>query len=232
MLRHEPEIFGALGILIVIGQTASLRTYTREAWRLYRRPFGVAFFQMAVLSGAMIKDGAPTHHPERALLVMLLLCALLVGNLGAILWPRMNRAVRTVSTTMTLGVLLLSLIIVRRWFRGEDFTVRQDEVATGDFARHALPAGERILVDVVDYGYFAFIAALGRPEDAVLDRDLDPRKSQHGSSFDDSVVLRRKMDETHVRWIVADITRPAVKNFGSPQFVHGKFGVWREDSWK
>jgi hypothetical protein len=227
MLRHEPEIFGALGILLVVGQAASLRPYAREAWRPYRRPLCVALFQMALLSAAMIKDGAPTHHPERALLVMLLLCALLVGNLAAILLPRMNRLLRSVSAAAALGVLLLSLIIVRRWYRGEDFTVRQDEVATGGFARGVLPAGERILVDVADYGYFAFIAALGRPEDAVLDRDLDPRKSKQASSFEDRAALLRKIDETRVRWIVAVVTSPGVKTFGPPQFVHGNFGVWR-----
>ena len=232
MLRHEPEIFGALGILVALGQTASLRPYAREAWRLYRRPFVVAFFQMGLLSAAMIKDGAPTHHPERALLVMLLLCALLVGNLAAILLPRANRVMRTVSAAMALGVLLLSVVIVRRWFRGEDFTVRPDEVATGDFARRTLPPGERILVDVVDYGYFAFVAALGRPEDAVLDRDLDPRKPKHDSSFDDRGEMLKKIADTRVRWIVAAVTSPAVKTLGPPRFVQGNLGVWHEDSWR
>jgi len=232
MVRHEPEIFGALGILVGLGQTASLRPYAREAWRLYRRPMLVAFFQMGLLSAAMIKDGAPTHHPERALLVMLLLCALLVGNLAAILLPRTNRPLRVMSGAMAVGVLLLSLVIVRRWFRGEDFTVRPDEVATGDFARRALAPGERILVDVVDYGYFAFVAALGRPEDAVLDRDLDPRNPKRTSSFEDHATMLKKIDDTHVRWIVTSVTSPAVQTLGPPQFVQGKLGVWHEDSWR
>lgn len=232
MIRHEPEIFGALAILLGVGQTASLRPQTRQALRPYLRPLAVALFQMAVLSAAMIKDGAPTHHPERALLVVLLMCALLVGNLAAILLPRANRAARVVSAAAGIGVLLLSLIIVRRWFRGEDFAVRQDEVATGSFAQTALEPGERILVDVVDYGYFAFVAALGRPEDAVLDRDLDPRNPKRASSFEDRAVLLRKIDETRVRWIMAQVTSPAAKTLGPPQFVHGNFGLWHERSWR
>jgi 4-amino-4-deoxy-L-arabinose transferase-like glycosyltransferase len=139
MVRHEPEIFGALGILLAIGQMPSMRPYAREAWHLYRRPLLVALLQMGLLSAAMIKDGAPTHHPERALLVMLLLCALLVGNLAAMLLPRANRTTRAVAAAAAVGVLVLSLVIVRRWFRGEDFTVRQDEVATGSYARQTLP---------------------------------------------------------------------------------------------
>jgi hypothetical protein len=231
-MRHEPELFGALGILLALGQAPSLRPYAREAWRRYRRPLFVAFFQMALLSLAMIKDGAPTHHPERALLVVLLLCALLTGNLAANLLPRTNRTLRFVSAAAAFGFLLLSLVIVRRWFRGEDFAVRQDEVDTGNFARGALPEGERILVEVVDYGYFAFIAALGRPEDAVLDRDLDPRKPELVSSFADHSSLLKTIDDTRVRWIVAGVTSPAVKTFGPPRFVRGNFGVWHEESWR
>lgn len=232
MLRQEPEIFGALGILLVLGQTASLRPYAREAWRLYRRPFLVAFFQMALLSAAMIKDGAPTHHPERALLVMLLLCALLVGNLAIILLPRTNQTLRSASTAIALSVLLISLVVIRPLFRGDDFTVRPDEVATGDFAHRTLAPDERILVDVVDYGYFAFVAAFGRPEDAVLDRDLDPRKPKQASSFEDHAAMLKKVDDTHVRWIVATVTSPAVKTLGPPRFVQGNLGVWHEDSWR
>lgn len=232
MVRHEPEIFGALAILLVIGQTSYLRSHTLEAIRPYRRPLLVALFQMAILSTAMIKDGAPTHHPERALLVVLLLCALLAGNLAAILLPRMNRGMRVVAAATGLAVLLVSLVIVRRWFRGEDFAVRQDEVAAGSFAKEALGSGDRILVDVVDYGYFAFVAAFGRPEDAVLDRDLDPRSPKRVSSFDKRDALLRKIDEARVRWVMAHVASPAAKTFGPPEFVHGNFGVWHERSWR
>ena len=232
MVQHEPELFGALGILLALGRSTSLRALTRDALGPYFRPMLGALFQMGLLSAAMIKDGAPTHHPERALLVLLLLCALLVGNLAAILLPHTTRAARLVAGSVALGVLLLSLIIVRRWYRGEDFTVRQDEVAVGSFARRTIPEGERILVDVVDYGYFAFVAALGRPEDAVLDRDLDPRSPKRASSFEDAAALLRKIEETKVRWIMAHTTSPAVKAFGPPAYVHGQFGVWADRSWR
>lgn len=228
MIRHEPELFGALGILLASSQTSQLRPYAQEAWRSYKRPLIVALLQLAFLSIAMIKDGAPTHHPERALLVHLLLCALFVGNLAAVLIPRLSRTLRFVAFAAATGVLVLSLVIVRRWFRGEDFTVRQDEVTAGLFVREKLPEGEKILVDVVDYGYFAFVASLGRPEDAVLDRTLDPRLAQQGSSFQDATALRQKMDETKTRWIFVNLTRSVVKDLGPPEFVHGTFGVWNE----
>jgi Dolichyl-phosphate-mannose-protein mannosyltransferase len=232
MIRHEPELFGALGILLAISRTSSLRPLAHEAWHKYKRPLIVALLQLAFLSFAMIKDGAPTHHPERALLVHLLLCALLVGNLAVVLLPQTKRTIRFIAAGAAAAVLILSLVIVRRWFRGEDFTVRQDEVAAGLFVRQTLPEDEKILVDVVDYGYFAFVAALGRPEDAVLDRNLDPRLSKQGSSFEDMANLQRKVEQTKARWIFVSLASPVVKNLGPPEFVHGKFGVWNERAWR
>ena len=232
MVRHEPEIFGALLILFAIGRSTPLRPLVRETLRPYARPLIIAFFQMALLSVAMIKDGAPTHHPERALLVMLLLCALLAGNLAVVLLPRTGRTARLLSGAAAVGVLLFSLIIVRRWFRGEDFTVRQDEVSTGHYASQVLRPGEKILVHVVDYGYFAFVAAFARPEDTVLDRDLDPRSPKSVSSFDDRAALLRKLEAERVSWVVAHVSSPAAKTLGPAQFVHGGFGVWNERSWR
>lgn len=232
MVRHEPEIFGALAILLICGQTSALKSFTCEVLRPYRRPLVGALFQMGFLSLAMIKDGAPTHHPERALLVLLLLCALLVGSLSIALVPHMNRTLRFVSGTIAIAVLVFSLVIVRRWFRAEGFTARHEEVAAGSFARQTLAPGEKILVDVVDYGYFAFVASFGRPEDAVLDRDLDPRSPKHASSFEDQTVLLRKIEATGVHWIAANVSSRAVEHLGSPKFVHGQFGIWHESSWK
>lgn len=232
MIRHEPELFGALGILLALSRISSLRPRAHEAWHKYKRPLIVALLQLAFLSFAMIKDGAPTHHPERALLVHLLICALFVGNLAVVLLPHTQRISRFLALGAATSVLVFSLVIVRRWFRGEDFTVRQDEVAAGLFTRQTLPDGEKILVDVVDYGYFAFVAALGRPEDAVLDRNLDPRLAKQGSSFDDLTSLQHKVEETNVRWIFASLTSPVVKTLGPPEFVHGKFGVWNERAWR
>lgn len=232
MLRHEPELFGALSILLICGRIPALKSFAYEALGPYRRPMIAALFQMGFLSLAMIKDGAPTHHPERALLVLLLLCALMVGSLSAAIVPRMNRSLRFVASAGAIGYFVFSLVIVRRYFPAEGFTPRADEVAAGEFARQAVPPGERILVDVADYGYFAFVAAYGRPEDTVLDRDLDPRSPKHASSFEDRATLAGKIEATGVHWIGANLTSAAVKSLGPPEFVHGRFGVWHERSWK
>jgi hypothetical protein len=224
--RHEPELFGALVILLGTALTPGLRRLAREALGPYARPLAIALFQLAALSAAMVKDGTPTHHPERAVLLLQLLLAILVGDLARLLVPRAGRRARVLSAMAATGVLALSLIIVRRWYRGEDFLHRTDEVAVGEAARALVPPGERVLVEVVDYGHFAVTAGFGRPEDVVLDRDLDPRKPAVASSFADRAALGRRLGETGARWLIGRPSAATAEVLGPPRLVHGSFGLW------
>lgn len=230
MARHEPELFSALAVLLALAALPSLRAAARETLRPYARPVALALFQLVALSVALVKDGAPTHHPERAVLVGLLLCALVVGHLAATLLPRAGRNARLGAATAAVALLVFSLVIVRRWFRGEDFVPRTDEVAIGDAARALVPPGERILVEVRDYGHFAITAALGRPEDVVLDRDLDPRKPASASTFDAPDGLPRRLAEARARFLLGHTTSPAAAVLGPPHAVHGSFGLWEHGS--
>ncbi|MDI1484597.1 hypothetical protein QHF84_48830 [Polyangium sp. y55x31] len=230
MARHEPELFSALAVLLALAALPSLRAAAREVLRPYARPLVLALFQLVTLSAALVKDGAPTHHPERALLVGLLLCALLVGNLAATLLPRAGRDARLGAGAAAIALLVFSLVIVRRWFRGEDFVPRADEVAIGAAARALVPPGERILVEVRDYGHFAITAALGRPEDVVLDRDLDPRKPASASTFDAPDGLSRRLAEARARFLLGRTASPAAAVLGPPRVVHGPFGLWEQPS--
>ena len=230
MARHEPELFSALAVLLALAALPSLRAAARETLRPYARPVALALFQLVALSVALVKDGAPTHHPERAVLVGLLLCALVVGHLAATLLPRAGRNARLGAATAAVALLVFSLVIVRRWFRGEDFVPRTDEVAIGDAARTLVPPGERILVEVRDYGHFAITAALGRPEDVVLDRDLDPRKPASASTFDAPDGLPRRLAEARARFLLGRTASPAAAVLGPPHAVHGSFGLWEHGS--
>nr|WP_275939145.1 glycosyltransferase family 39 protein [Polyangium spumosum] len=230
MARHEPELFFALAILLGLAALPTLRASARETLRPYARPLALAVFQLLALSAALVKDGAPTHHPERALLVGLLLCALLVGDLAATLLPRASQKARLGAGVAAALLLVFSLVIVRRWYRGEGFVPRADEVAIGAAARALVPPGERILVEVRDYGHFAVTAALGRPEDVVLDRDLDPRKPAAASSFDAPEGLPRRLEETRARFLLGRTSSPAARELGPPRAVVGPFGLWQYGS--
>lgn len=224
--RHEPEVFGALVILLGLALTPGLRALARATLRPYARPLAIALFQLAALSAAMVRDGTPTHHPERAVLVLQLLLALLAGDLAVQLLPRASLRARIAAAMAAIGVLALSTIIVRRWYRGEDFLHRHEEVAIGEAARGLVPPGERVLVEVVDYGHFAVTAALGRPEDVVLDRDLDPRKPAVASSFSDSTALGRRLGETGARWLIGHPSAATAEALGAPRLAQGSFGLW------
>jgi hypothetical protein len=62
------------------------------------------------------------------------------------------------------GVMVPVVIALRAWILyKESFVRRPDELALGrDVAAH-VPASEKVLLEPIDYGYFAVMAATGRP---------------------------------------------------------------------
>jgi len=227
MLREEPELVASL--VILLAATAWLRcdhAHVRTRLRSFARPLLLAGFQIAALSLAMIKDGAPTHHPERAVLVALLLVALAMGVLLVDLARASSARARAALAAPILAALALGPLVARRWFPGESMAARRDEIAIGQIARERTNAGERVLVEIVDYGYFAILAALGRPEDAILDRSIDPREPQKGSSFDAASALDERIASSGARHVIGRITEATRATLGEPVATEGAWGLW------
>ena len=108
----------------------------------------------------------------------------------------------------------------------ESFTPRADEVAIGRAARaHAAP-GERVLVEVVDYGHLAIVAAFGRPEDAVLDRSIDPRDAQVAGSFDAAPALVARCEQSGAAWVVARPSLVARQALRDPLQIEGEWALF------
>jgi hypothetical protein len=122
---------------------------------------------------------------------------------------------------------LLGALVVRPRLDCEGFVHRDDEEAVGRAAASAVPAGERCLVEVADYGYLAAIAAFGRPEDAIADRSLDPRLPAVGSSFDDAGALAVRIGEAGAGWILARRSAPALAGAALPVAASGAWALWR-----
>jgi hypothetical protein len=115
----------------------------------------------------------PTHHGERALMLVWLAGALLVATAGAAL-VRLASPVRLGAFALSI-VLFGALVIRPRLGELEPFARRQDEESIGRAAR-ALCSDAKLAIDAPDYGYFAVLAAFGDPgRTAVLD-DHDPRR--------------------------------------------------------
>ena len=120
----------------------------------------------------------------------------------------------------------LTAWFVRPLAHAEPFAHRADEEAIGRAAASLARPGEPVLVEVADYGYLAMQAALGRPEDAVPDRSVDPREAKTAESFADAAALRRRLAETHARWAAAKLGAPVEAVLGPPVATRGAWGLF------
>jgi hypothetical protein len=198
-----------------------------EALARARRPLLVSGAMLLSLAWAGGRSGAPTHHPERALLAALLLVAML----GAVVVVRTFREARRTGTAWApaaaCAAALVAGVVVMRLFPGESLLPRQQEVAIGRATASAVPAGEKVLLQVDDYGYLAVIAATGRPEDVVPDRSPDPRLLHQASSFADVDALRARAVAVGARAVVGKSDAPAALALGTPLVSEGGWAVWR-----
>jgi 4-amino-4-deoxy-L-arabinose transferase-like glycosyltransferase len=224
LVREEPELFLALATIVAIATIARSPSLRARLDR-YTRPLVLALAQVAALSLAMVKDGAPTHHPERAVLVVMLLAALIAGDLAASLFA--SRTTRAPLLIATAAAVLLAAIVIRpRITAHESFTPRTDEVAIGRAARARMAPGDHVLIEVVDYGHLAIVAALGRPEDAALDRSIDPRDPPVASTFDTASELPRRIDRAGASWIIARPSAVTRQAFRDPLEIQGEWALY------
>jgi Dolichyl-phosphate-mannose-protein mannosyltransferase len=224
LVREEPELFALLAVLLALAWVTRLPVLRSRLAR-FTRPLLLVLAQIAALSLAMVNDGAPTHHPERAVFLAMLLAALIAGDLAAsLLAAPATRS--TALAAMAITVLLAALVIRPRITADESFTARANEVAIGRVARARTRSRERVLIEVADYGHLAIVAALGRPEDAELDRSIDPRDPSAMSSFDAVHALLRRLDRANASWAIARpsvVTRQALRD---PLQIEGKWALF------
>jgi hypothetical protein len=210
----EPELICATGVLVVVAVVTGVG---RDVAVASRRAALLLGCQIAMLVVAGVKDGAPTHHPERALLAPLLFVAVIAGALLV----ELQRAGGTRTRRGAIAALVVVALLGGRSIRKRHppaMAPRGDEVAVADRVAAVVPAGERVLIEVVDYGYFAVQAGSGRPEDLVPDRDLDPRKEKVASAFRGQSALEARAREVGARWVVgrAPIAGSACEGMAPP----------------
>ncbi|MFO0760145.1 MAG: hypothetical protein U0359_26935 [Byssovorax sp.] len=224
-VREEPELLAVVGVGVMAAVGLD-RKALREAGRRLVRPWGLFLVQVAVLSVSMVKDGAPTHHPERALLVGFLLAAITAGELLEM--GLAQRGVRRIAVVVgVLGVVALVAVGVRSGPRNEGFLPRVEETAIGQAAQGVVPRGERVLLEVTDYGFLAVTAAFGRPEDVVEDRSIDPRDPVKGSSFGEAGSLGERVRSAGVSFVIGRKSAVMEQVLGAPVAEAGSFGLFR-----
>lgn len=216
---REPETTAlALGALVLT--LSKGRGYAREAFDLTRptsRLLSGAAAVTAFLIAGDCMDGAPTHHPERALLVVWL--TLLV--LGFSQLASFSR--KSVVTLVTAGAVVgLSRITLP----DPAFVDRGNEVAIGELLGPKLAPKERLLVGTRHYGNLAVMAATARPWLVVGHAADDPRPSE--DVWRSEATLGRFLKQHDIGWIaVHDGYWPVTARVATPTHTIGAFTIFR-----
>jgi len=251
MVRHEPELFLALAIVAVVlwkmrpgsrsqeappdsaaadSAAADSGGAGRSPARRYAIPISLTVLGVVGLALAAVRDGAPTHHPERAVLVALLLSGLALGHL-AVQLVRRRPSRRTSLVTALCLVLAVGASVRFRWVFGSpgEFAQRQAEVEIGRAAAQLAEPGDVVLVEVQDYAFFAVMAGFGRPEDFAKDRDIDPRRAVPPSSFLSAETLQERVESVHATWLVAQTSSMPGGGHGARRAssTDGQWGLWQ-----
>ncbi len=147
-----------------VGSVAAIALPSLRA--LWRVPLALCAVQLAALVLGELKDGAPTHHPERAVLAIaiVLLAAGTSGwvTLFTIAKRRSAREMLFIGSGTALSIFGLAWIARTSFeFPGKSASEsRQPQLARGAL----LSSSARYRVTPCAYEHFALIAAFGRPE--------------------------------------------------------------------
>jgi hypothetical protein len=217
LLRADPMLWivSAFALACAWSRRKELRAWAISALGLLGMVAGLVL--------AEARGGAPTHHPERALLTVLvvgwlitadLLCTKLDTN------PARRRAPNFAAAIAFLAVGLRSVQLAPGY--GAD---RRDDERIGSWLSKTTDRSDTITVFPLDYGYFAMKAAFGFPERLIVVRSLDPRdKNKSISDIDD---LARVVKTAHSMWVVMPSEMPTPALEMQEQIRIGRFTVFR-----
>lgn len=198
--REMPEV--AVPFLAYLALAASPRIRAEIVVRLrrHRAPLLLAVVQIVALAAALVKDGAPTHHPERAVLFPAFVIAVFVSDAASSLTANIRPAI-----PLLLAAALLARAVMIPITKREAFAQRDSEVAIGALLRDKTKPSDRVMIEATDYGYFAVQAASGRPEMFELDRDLDPRHPSPPPGIEDPKEYAQWLRERHLDYLVSPL---------------------------
>ncbi|MBI4706273.1 MAG: glycosyltransferase family 39 protein [Deltaproteobacteria bacterium] len=220
VVTQEPEL--ALCAALLLPEAGRLGTAA-----VRRRVLLLALLLLAGPCLGGLRGGAPTHHPERAVLAIWLLLCLLVAAAGHRLLGRASPRARALLYCAGAALLAAAAGWVRpRTVQAEPFARRDAELAVGHAAGAAAGPAGRVLVEAADYGYFAVLAASGRPERFVLDRSIDPRHPLGASSFASGPQLVRRLAEAGATHVVARPSPTTEAVLRAPLARAGPLGLW------
>jgi hypothetical protein len=213
ILRCEPELAGLTAVVIV----SALASRRFDALRRHLRPLGLLGLLMLFLVIGELRASGATHHAERAVLAIWLWLAVLVADVTFDLWPMLRQRARWGLAAASAATLLLGASVLRPWYaRRDSFIDRSAEVAIGRAASEQARAGERLLVDTPDFGFYAVIAGFSRPERAEPVDERDPRDPPRSEIFGSEQRLRERVAQSGARLLVVSADHvPVAGRLGS-----------------
>jgi len=193
LVGGSPAVTFALVVLLFMWLRGRSRTSGRADLKpLLPWALGCLALFFFLLAG-QLAGGAPTHHPERALLLVWLLATFAVVDLGsrprAPLW-------------LAVPIVVLFGLDARRQLSDPGASRPSEEMA-GIQLRSLVPRGERVVLATKDYAYFAVAAAFGRPFDTIIDAAHDPRVQEDANLLTDHWNAAARVEAEGASWLVA-----------------------------
>ncbi len=160
----------------------------------------LAFVAFALLGSLMLGEatgGAPTHHPERALLPLWFLGAAVLGAaFGA-------QSADTVELARSPVTYFAALLLATSLLRAAQPTGFVDRAHAVDIGERALALGAPSLrIDTPDFAYLAVTAGFGHPARATPFDDHDPRRPRPPNAFESVESLRQSLARTPGAFVV------------------------------
>ncbi|MFO0587281.1 MAG: hypothetical protein U0441_07075 [Polyangiaceae bacterium] len=196
LAKEMPEVVAPFVVLLLLAILPRFRRVIVDRLRAAAPLLVLATAQIVALSVALVKDGAPTHHPERAVLFPAFALAIVIaGVAGSVVsTTKAGRGVwiaRGLAIACALGLFVRAAaapITDPSWYAH-----RESEVAMGRVVAEEARADERVLIEVTDYGYFAIEASSGRPERFDKNHDLDPRWATAAPTYESEAAFVRDL---------------------------------------
>lgn len=220
--RGEPELVSAALVLSAwlffsIWRTQGFSGVRSSVSQPWRRAAALLFLMLLSLVYGDLRDGAPTHHSERAVLALWMFTALVAVRSVELLVPYTTKARVLLAA---LACLLLGQLILRPWYaRRDSFIVRRAAVATGAAAK--AQGAQELAVATTDFGFYAVCVGFEAPNACFSLRDNDPRKPLEDDPLASVSALRKALDAKGARWFALPMKhRELGERLGAERFVN------------
>jgi 4-amino-4-deoxy-L-arabinose transferase-like glycosyltransferase len=165
----EALLLGLVGVVALVALPLAVRARLRGRWRW---PLVVAAAVVAFLVAGDVRDGAPTHHPVRPLLGVVVILVVwgvdaLVELAGSL--PAARRRIANGALGLVATVIVAHDLYGYRQPPGTGDADRSAQIERGHVLQQTVGPSDVLQVSPCAYEHFALLASFGAPEQAVIE---------------------------------------------------------------